>query len=64
MIAGRIRKQEPLRYLAMILATLAVLAVGIAGGALAAGVTSQPAVSSQTLPAPASSDHLQPAGPR
>jgi hypothetical protein len=65
MIAGTIRKQhEPVRYLAVVLATLAVLATGIVGGVLAAGATSQPSVSSQTLPAPATSDHLQPSGPR
>jgi hypothetical protein len=64
MIAGTIRKPQPVRYLAVVLGTLAVLATGIVAGVLAAGTTSQPSASSQTLPAPASSDHLRPAGPR
>jgi hypothetical protein len=64
MIAGTIRKQEPARYLAVVLGTLAVLATGIVGGALAAGATAQSSVSYQTLPAAATSDHLQLAGPR
>jgi hypothetical protein len=64
MIAGSIRKQEPVRYLAVILGTLAVLAIGAAGGALAARTTSQPSVSYQTLPATVTSDNVSPAGPR
>ena len=64
MIAGTARKQEPIRYLMVILGTLAVLATGVVGGLLAAGVTSQPSVSYQTLPAPVTSDHSQPTGPR
>lgn len=64
MIAGTIRKREPVRYLAVVLGTFAVLAVGVVGGALVAGATSQPSVSYQTLPASATSDHLQPAGPK
>jgi hypothetical protein len=63
-IAGAIRKQEPVRYLAVVLGTLGVLAVGVAGGVLAAGATAQPSVSYQTLPASVTADHLQPAGPR
>jgi len=48
----------------VILGTLAVLATGVVGGLLAAGVTSQPSVSYQTLPAPVTSDQFQPTGPR
>ena len=65
MVAGAIRKQEPVRYLALVVGTLAVLATGIVGGALVAGATAQqPSVGYQALPATATSDHLQPAGPR
>jgi hypothetical protein len=63
-IAGTIRKQEPVRYLAVVLGTLAVLAIGVAGGALAAGATAQPSVSYQTLPPTVTSDDVQRAGPR
>jgi hypothetical protein len=63
-IAGAIRKQEPVRYLAVVLGALAVLAVGLAGGVLAAGVTAHPSVSYQTLPVSVTADHLQPASPR
>jgi hypothetical protein len=65
MIAGSLRKQEPIRYLSLVLGALALLAIGAAGGAVAAvAATSQPAVSYQTLPAPVSNDHQRPAGPR
>lgn len=64
MIAGTIRKQEPVRYLAVILGTLAVLAVGVAGGILAAGTTSHSSVSYQTLPTTVTSDDVRQGGPR
>jgi hypothetical protein len=66
MIAGSsLRKQQPVGYLAMILGTLAVLAIGVAGGIVAAGTTSSSSVSNQTVvAAPVTSDHLRPAGPR
>jgi hypothetical protein len=64
MIAGTARKQEPIRYLMVILGTLAVLATGVVGGMLAIGATSRSTVSYQMLPAPVTSDQLQPAGAR
>jgi hypothetical protein len=65
MIAGSsLRNQQPVRYLAMILGTLAVLAVGVAGGIVAAGSTSHSSAGNQTVVAPVTSDHVRPAGPR
>ena len=66
MIAGSIRRQEPVRYLSLALGAVALLAIGAAGGAVAAVATSQSSSvsTSQTLPAPVTSDHLRPAGPR
>ena len=66
MLAGNsLRKQQPVKYLAMILGTLAVLAVGVAGGIVAAGSTSHAtSAGNQTVVAPVTSDNLRPAGPR
>jgi hypothetical protein len=67
MIAGSIRRQEsvkPFRFLSLVAAAVALLAIGAAGGAIAEVASAQQNVSYQTLPAPVPNDHLQPSGPR